>query len=290
MRTFGFVAVAAAALMLAAPAWAADLGAHFARPQPVAPAAYDWTGVYVGGHIGGGWSNTTFSDPAFLMEMNNCCIGAGPLANTGSSVKSSDSGFLGGAQIGTMYQIGRLVVGSDFDWSGTNLNSNGSSVYPSSGGFGGPGDTATESASVNTKWTATATATVGLARDRWMLYSKAGVAWAHNDYGLAISGACFNNCGGPIPFFFNSTTSDTVTGWTVGTGLKWAVSDNWFLNLEYDFLGFGSKSQNLNGVISATPFHPTFNPAMTFTPTFYQNVSELKAGLNYKFGSGLLFW
>jgi opacity protein-like surface antigen len=123
-----------------------------------------------------------------------------------------------------------------------------------------------------------------------MLYSKAGFAWAHNDYALSIAGACFNNCGGPIPFFNNSTASDTVVGWTVGTGRKWAVWDNWFLSLEYDFLGFGSKVQNFNGVISATPFHPTFNPSMTFTPTFYQNISELKAGLNYKFGSGTLFW
>jgi outer membrane immunogenic protein len=287
MKTFALAAISAAALALGGPAQAADMSFRAAPP----PATYDWTGVYVGGHIGGGWSTTTFSDPAFLMEMNNCCIGAGPLANTGAAVRTTGSGFLGGVQIGTMYQIGRLIVGSDFDWSGTNLNTNATSFYPSSGGFGGPGDFASESASVNTKWTATSTATVGLARDRWMLYSKAGIAWAHNDYGLSIAGACSNNCGGvPVPFFYNSTASDTVIGWTVGTGIKWAVRENWFLSLEYDFLDFGSKVQNFNGVISATPFHPTFNPSMTFTPTFDQKISELKAGVNYKFGSGTLFW
>jgi outer membrane immunogenic protein len=287
MKTFALAVISAAVLALGGSAHAADMS--FSRASPPS-ATYDWTGVYVGGHIGGGWSTTTFSDPAFLMEMNNCCIGAGPLSNTGSAVRTTDSGFLGGLQIGTMYQIGRLVVGSDFDWSWTDLNTNATSVYPSSGGFGPPGDNAAESASVNTKWTATATATVGLTRDRWMLYTKAGVAWAHNDYGLSITGACPVNCGVPTPFFYNSTASDTVIGWTVGTGLKWAVSNNWFLNLEYDFLSFGSKVQNFNGVISATPFHPTFNPSMTFTPTFYQNISELKAGLNYKFSSGTLFW
>jgi outer membrane immunogenic protein len=216
-----------AGLLFGGSAMSADLTPYKAPPPPPpAPLAYDWSGVYIGGHIGGGWDTTKFADPDAFSNLVNCSFPA--------------------------------LAG------GTSL--------------------ATERYSVDTKWTATSTLTVGLARDRWMFYSKTGFAAAENTYKLNIAGSSFG-----APFAFSSSTDDTVVGWTFGTGVKWAFADNWFVNAEYDYLDLGSKAQNLSGTFSATPAGAV-NPTATFTPTFRQYISEVKVGLNYKFSPGLLFW
>jgi outer membrane immunogenic protein len=153
----------AAVLFVSGNALAADLYAK--APPP--PAAYDWSGVYVGGHIGGGWDTATFQDPSAAQVLANCCAFAF-LAPGAAASNGNGSAFLGGGQVGWNYQIGRLVIGSDFDFSGTSLKANGSGFYPAA--F--PGDvgdiiTATETFGVRTDWTATATSTVGIAAGRW---------------------------------------------------------------------------------------------------------------------------
>jgi opacity protein-like surface antigen len=51
-------------------------------------------------------------------------------------------------------------------------------------------------------------------------------------------------------FNFGSTASDTRVGWTVGTGIAWAVSDTWSVRVEYDYLDFGSKAYDFSGHIA----------------------------------------
>ncbi len=271
------------ALLFGGSAMSADIAYPKAPLPPPAPLAYDWSGVYIGAHVGGGWETTRFADPDAYSNLVNCCIFIGTTQLGNAPTNANSSSFLGGAQIGWMYQIGRLVVGADADWSGTKMKGSGNGIsFPTITGT----SFANETYNVNTNWTATSTATVGLARDRWMFYSKAGVAAAESTYKLNIAGL-----GGGVPFAFSSSTNDTVIGWTVGTGVKWAFADNWFANVEYDYLDFGSKSQNMNGTFSATPAgFGAVGPAATFTPTFNQHISEVKVGLNYKFSPGFLFW
>jgi len=263
----------------------AAFGADMAAPYTKAPAptVFDWSGVYVGGHVGGGWQSESFSDPGAGSILSNCCLFISSANNPTGAPGSHGSGFLGGAQAGWMYQIGRLVVGSDFDFSGTSLKNSGVNSFSA---FVPGGPYANEAYTVKTNWTATSTAVVGLARDRWMIYSKAGVAWENNNYGLGVTGAS-----GGTPFGFASSSTSTVTGWTVGAGAKWAIAGNWFVNLEYDYLNFDAKPRNLSGTFSATPaaFGAPVSAA-TFSPSFGQNVSEIKAGLNYKFDPGFLFF
>ena len=55
---------AAACIAFAAPAFAADLPArtYTKAPAYTAPeAVYNWTGFYIGGHIGAGFGNSSFS-------------------------------------------------------------------------------------------------------------------------------------------------------------------------------------------------------------------------------------
>lgn len=285
----------------AAPAYAsADLTAPFAKlpgllvtKAPPKPVAYDWTGFYLGGHIGAGWSTTAFVDPAAAQVLANCCVLNG-LAPGASASNANASGFLGGLQAGWMYQLGRLVVGNDIDWSATGMNGHGSGFFPP-GPLGAANNcaapcNATEAYGVDTRWTATATTTIGLAKDRWMFYNKGGVALADNRYSLGVTGTTSGFGVTPGPYsLVSSGVNGVVAGWTIGTGVKWAYSDNWFLNVEYDFLEFGSKAQNFSAVCGPSPCPNLLNmvTTATFNPTFDQHISEIKVGLNYKFDPGL---
>ena len=57
--------LASSTLVFAGSALAADLPASIpAKAAPVvAPIAYSWTGCYLGGHVGAGWSRTGYSEP-----------------------------------------------------------------------------------------------------------------------------------------------------------------------------------------------------------------------------------
>jgi outer membrane immunogenic protein len=131
--------------------------------------------------------------------------------------------------------------------------------------------------SVDTNWIATTTSRVGIAHNNWLLYGKAGVAWANNSYtdAWAVSSG---------PSLFTGTgSSSTQTGWTVGTGLEWAFIPNWSLKVEYDYLDFGTKTVAINGAITAG------GPAIgaQFGVQNQQKINEVKAGLNWRFAPNL---
>jgi outer membrane immunogenic protein len=275
------LATAASAVVLGGAASAADLPVY--TKAPAATAAYDWSGVYIGGHIGGGWSTTGFQDPTAGTAVSAFDDGFAPGGLSGTNANTS--GFLGGGQIGWMYQIARLVVGGDLDFSKTSLTGSGGGA--ANLGFFNFGQSATEAYSVHTDWTATSTATIGLARGEWLVYSKGGAALAHNSYNVNIA------ANDPFmgPFGFSAPgTSETRVGWTVGVGLKWAFWNNWFANIEYDYLDFGSKAQGFTGQLTEHTGLPAIPQNATLTPIFNERISELKFGINYKFPAESLFW
>jgi len=124
---------------------------------PAAP-MFSWTGFYIGGNVGGGWSRGNVVDSLFGVNFNN----------------GNSASFLGGGQVGGNYQIGSFVVGAeaDFDWFANNNNSgNGTTVVP-------PGGPATVlRASANDRWETTLAARFGYAWDRALFYGKAGGGW-----------------------------------------------------------------------------------------------------------------
>ena len=70
-----------------------------------------------------------------------------------------------------------------------------------------------------------------------------------------------------------STNTMTRVGWTAGAGLEYALTNNWSVRAEYDYLGFGSKQLNFT------------TPALgTVSSNADLNVQEVKAGFDYKFG------
>jgi opacity protein-like surface antigen len=145
MKKILVAAIAAAAFGM--PAIAADMPV---KAPPMGAPAFSWTGCYLGGNVGGAWGRD--SDWEF------------ELGGTGGDPKYS--GAIGGGQIGCDYQNGPWVVGlaGMFDWS----DLKGHAV-----------DTANPADHSNTKVhsLATATARVGYAIDRSLLYIDGGAAW-----------------------------------------------------------------------------------------------------------------
>jgi outer membrane immunogenic protein len=133
--------VLATAVMLASGAIvseAADVPPAYRAPLP--PPFYNWTGLYVGVHAGGGFAD----------------LGSG--FNTGS-------GFVGGGQIGYNYQINHWVWGLEVDVAGTSAQNS----------FGVPG---LLTANINWNTLTTLTPKFGYAVNNWLLYGKVGGAWA----------------------------------------------------------------------------------------------------------------
>ena len=244
-----------------------------------ASSLYNWTGCYFGGHIGGGWQSTSFQDPSATINITLCCNLIGSMAPGGSASDATSSGFLGGLQAGWHYQSGHMVIGGEMDFSWANLKASTASVIPSATPLT---FSATETFGTTTNWTATFAPMIGFAQDKWMFYSKGGVAIAQENYNLAVSGV--NQGFGPAGFFsFQSSKNETRVGGMLGAGVRWAVSDHWSLNAEYDFLYFPTKSVDFTGVIQNPGGGFTITNPSTFNTNNSQDISQVKVGASYRF-------
>lgn len=138
---------ATALVAFAAPAFAADMGA---RPYTKAPAytapqvVYNWTGFYIGGHLGGAFAGD-------------------------NSLLGNDARFLGGVQGGFDYQFaGNWVLGAEAQYSWLANNNNGVLF---------PGGTLVTS---NNNQLGSVTGRLGYAWGPALVYAKGGYAWRDN--------------------------------------------------------------------------------------------------------------
>ncbi len=206
MKKFLLATVALVALGATVPALAADLSARNApytkAPAYVAP-LYNWTGFYIGGHLGGVFSdNSNFNG---LVTGNN-----------------GNGRFLGGLQGGADYQFApNWVIGAEAEYSWIAGN-NGSVIFPN-------GNVYTN----NQRGLGSVTGRVGYTWGPGLLYVKGGYAFADNNESLTTG------AGAPLAFGFSGGHSN---GWTVGAGLEYMFTQNWSGKIEYQFYDFGNSS------------------------------------------------
>jgi len=160
MKKFLLGTVALVALGATVPALAADLGArapYYNKAPAYAAPIYNWTGFYIGGHIGGAFS----SDNNFngLVTGNN---------NNGR--------FLGGLQGGADYQFApNWVVGLEGQYSW--LGNNGSVIFPAGYLY-----------TNNQRGLGSVTGRVGYTWGPGLLYVKGGYAYSDNNETLTAVG------------------------------------------------------------------------------------------------------
>jgi outer membrane immunogenic protein len=168
------LSLAAAIVAFAAPAVAADMPArtYSKAPAYTAPAVvYNWTGFYIGGHVGGAFAGD-------------------------NSLQSSDARFLGGVQGGFDYQFHpNWVIGAEAQYSWLTGGNGNSILFPG-------GTLVTGS---NTDQLGSVTGRLGYTWGPALLYGKGGYAWRdNNNIGVSIAGA-------PQPFATSGNRKDGYT-------------------------------------------------------------------------------
>jgi outer membrane immunogenic protein len=235
-----FVSLASVSL-----AYAADLPVAPAPAPPVVyrPALYDWTGLYFGGHVGGGILDDTFSQAA-----------AAPATALAGTITNSPSGVIGGGQVGANYEFAPWVIGVEGSWTSTNIGATGTVATFTPGGV-------LENGTSSVQWIAAATGRAGYASDAWLFYVKGGGAWMNVRYGQALIAT-----GGAVAF--TQTLTDTRSGFTAGAGIEYGLTENFSAKVEYDFYDFGTQ---------------TYNQFVQTPISIKSNLHAVTFGLNYRF-------
>ena len=85
----------------------------------------------------------------------------------------------------------------------------------------------------HSKWGGSVRGRVGYAADRVLLYIAGGAAFVSSVTSIPTTGISFGG-------------DDTRVGWTVGAGLDYAFTNNWFTGVEYRYSQFQSKILHLS--------------------------------------------
>lgn len=243
---------------LSAPAFAADLPArtYSKAPMMVEP-AFTWTGFYVGGFVGGAWSNgnASVSDPCLV---GVACPVVGTFNGVPPTVFTPGSSFLGGGTIGYNWQTGAAVFGLEAE--GGYMRLRGSRVQNPLAGA----DTLASTTLGNGY--AVFAGRLGWASDRALFYVKGGGVWTRATNGVVDT----------TVVTINSTTSHDSWGWAVGAGVEYALSNNWSIKGEYLYLGVDRTFTDQGVVLPGG----AIDNVVSHDP----GIHTAKIGVNYRFG------
>jgi outer membrane immunogenic protein len=196
---------------IAASAGAADLG----EDQVFADhsiAGSDWTGIYMG--VAAGWGTGTSEAEI----------------SPGNRVGVDSEGSLASIYGGYNFQMGRIVVGIEGDYSWT--DSEGSSACTLAVGVTGTCSASLENA-------ATLRARLGFAMDRLHIYGTLGVGWA--DVTGRVEAVT------PLGTI-DVSASETVPALVYGAGAEWKVHDRLSLRGDVMRLSFDSQDFSFTGL------------------------------------------
>lgn len=266
MKRLSSIALALAALSLGTvqQASAADLPAMPVKAAPLLVPAWSWTGLYVGVHVGGGWSRARW-DSDF-----NCAIGV--LCETANT---SPSGWLGGGQLGYRWQFASWVIGAEVSGAFANLkNTSGSTCTPGVNTcIGIPGGFDVRyTAKLNSLYTVTGQ--LGHTFDRALLYVKGG--WA----GGQVERTSQDVLGVPAATF-SYVSRVRANGYTVGTGLEYMFYQNFSLGVEYDYVRLTGRATS--GIAVSGTGAPAFPVNES---SVRMDIHQVVARLNWKVWSG----
>ena len=119
------------------------------------------------------------------------------------------------------------------------------------------------------RWFGTLTGRLGYSvLPQGLLYLKGGVAWVHDDHNEYVVAT-------------NAITGSanvTRLGWTAGVGWEFMFAPSWSAFVEYNYLGFDTRTVSFTAVSGPGPFQFDIR----------QNVQSAIVGVNYRFGANPL--
>jgi outer membrane immunogenic protein len=218
----------------------------YVAPSAV-PLTYDWTGLYIGGHLGAANTRNEFSydgtpDPVFLLP---------------EDFEHGTTGFAGGGFVGLQKQWSWLVLGAEASYLWMDQSSSTTS-----------GNDPTTRLSSNVSNLFMVTGKFGWNWDNLLGYFKAGWATGDVEYRSTATGT------GALL----TSSSGRETGWTAGAGIEYALWEHVIIGAEYNYIELNP------GTRAQTP--TAAGPAGThvFGGVDIQSVT---ARLSFKFGGSL---
>lgn len=237
---------------------AASPVAHAQDPAS-SPRQYNWSGLYIGAHLGGGVALTDVADPFGPSIYGDAVRSPGPLA---------------GVQTGYNWQFGQALLGLEADVSWADL-------YGTNTCFAYSGFYLSTNCASDVSALGTLSGRLGwlLGGDRGtLIYGKAGAAWQHREVDATTSGG----------YGFPPTgVSGPRWGWTIGAGAERALTQHWSLKAEYDYLSFGGERlPTPEGRFQGVPSQDFGDlvPVASRATSFSQDAHLVNIGLNYRLG------
>jgi outer membrane immunogenic protein len=197
--------------------------AQTAQDQP-----FSWTGFYGGLNAGMEFFSAngtrSCSAPSGLF---------GALCTPATGLQAQSTGFAGGAQAGYLYQIDRVVMGVEVDFSGLSAQT-ATTTYSTAPGLLPVPTIQTIKQQVD--WLATLRGRLGYDFGRTLVYGTAGLALG----GTRIEG----NFTFPSLFgeSFPASGQATMPGFVVGGGIEYAVFDHWTVRAEGLYFDLGVQN------------------------------------------------
>jgi high affinity Mn2+ porin len=188
---------------------------------PAKSQAYDWSGLYFGGHVGygSGHADATVLDPAT------------------TSVGNTFGGLTAGVQFGyNLVLPSRVLLGLETDLTFPS--------YLESNGIVAAIPTARSNVTEEMDYAGTVRARVGYVLDPWMIYATGGYAFA----GTRVLNE--------PPNIDQEKKLNVRSGWSLGAGVEYALSPHWSARFEYLYNQYvGADAQFPSG----THYSSTFN-------------------------------
>lgn len=271
----------AAALVIATgAAQAADLPQRAPAPAPVyAPAsAYNWTGFYVGVNAGAAFGSSCRNVTPFYPGF------AGTWGGTTCTSGNDSGSFVGGGQLGYNFQNGNFVFGAEADFEGLSSKSRSNSTFVTGPVGLIPGGTYVVNGGRDPSFLGTVRLRGGIAADRALFYVTGGLAYGSTS-GSVTANYYPTGIAGPLGAGFAAQgNSGTRTGWTLGAGVEYAFTQNITARVEYLYANMGNNG-NGSTLACAGGSCATFPAGFTWNGASRNlNVSQIRVGLNYKFG------
>jgi outer membrane immunogenic protein len=233
-----FLLASTALVLFTGVSYAADMPA--VEPEPIAE--FDWTGAYIGLQVGfarkdhdnrhdnrhEGWEDGNWGHMSF--------------DGFDDGFDGGKDGINGGGQIGYLFQTGSFVFGIE----GAFLAADFEDIFDNDFEDSIDGSHRNEFRH-NIDFIATVSGRIGWAAwDRALLYAKGG--WAGADLNVEFNDR-FEGVDDEVGHDFNDDDGDFISGFNVGGGIDYAITDNFIIGAEYTFMKFDDADFSFDDVV-----------------------------------------
>jgi high affinity Mn2+ porin len=195
---------------------------------PPAAATYDWTGFYLGGHVGYAAGSSNWSAAPPLSGSLDLFNGFDAFKATGSYFEGFQAGY-------NFMSPSRFLFGIEADVSFPSTIG-GTATFSSAA-------TGTASYSEQVEFSGTLRGRIGYAPNgtsHWLFYATGGLAWTYDQFTRTqIAGAPIG--GTAVPGQVENLFAVPRVGGAVGAGIEYALPSNWTARLEYLFTDYGNR-------------------------------------------------